>query len=126
MNEQQSRKIAYQREVYASKQAELNQLDRRIEELQQRLKKKRTIASNRSIISTPSSTTAVVEPFTSTTGYRTAFETVQDTLNNVKIAEIEKRMVQLANSFNTTSSSSPTNLNEQSNSPKKVCSIFEN
>lgn len=123
MNEQQSRKIAYQRDVYASKQAELNQLDRRIEELQQRLKKKRTIASNRSTISTPS-TTAVVEPFTSTTGYRTAFETVQDTLNNVKIAEIEKRMVQLANSFNTTSSSSPTHLNEQSNSPKKVCSIM--
>ncbi len=118
LNEQQSRKIAYQRDVYASKQAELNQLDRRIEELQQRLKKKRTLASNRSSISTPS--TAVVEPFTSTTGYRTAFDTVQDTLNNVKIAEIEKRMVQLANSFNATSSSSPTNLNEQSNSPKKV------
>jgi hypothetical protein len=48
---------------------------------------------------------------------------VQDTLNNVKIAEIEKRMVQLANSFNA-SSSSPTNLSDQmnnSNSPKKVC-----
>ena len=70
LNEQQSRKIAYQREVFASKQAELNQLDRRIEELQQRLKKKRTLASNRSSIPTPS--TAVVEPFTSTTGYRTA------------------------------------------------------
>jgi hypothetical protein len=119
LNEQQSRKIAYQREVYASKQAELNQLDRRIEELQQRLKKKRTLTSSRSSISTPS--TAVVEPFTSTAGYRTAFDTVQDTLNNVKIAEIEKRMVQLANSFNTNSSSSPTNHNEQSNSPKKVC-----
>jgi hypothetical protein len=66
----------------------------------------------------------VVEPFTSSTGYRTAFDTVQDTLNNVKIAEIEKRMVQLANSFNTTSSSSsPITLNDQSNnsnSPKKV------
>lgn len=124
MNEQQSRKIAYQREVYASKQAELNQLDRRIEELQQRLKKKRTLASTRSAIPTPS-TTAVVEPFTSTTGYRTAFDTVQDTLNNVKIAEIEKRMVQLANSFNaTTSSSSPNHLTEQSNSPKKVRIIF--
>lgn len=122
MNEQQSRKIAYQREVYASKQAELNQLDRRIDELQQRLKKKRTLTNNRSSIPTPSTTaTAVVEPFTSTTGYRTAFDTVQDTLNNVKIAEIEKRMVQLANSFNTTSSASPTNLNEQMNSPKKVC-----
>ncbi|CAF0858886.1 unnamed protein product [Rotaria sordida] len=126
LNEQQSRKIAYQREVYASKQAELNQLDRRIEELQQRLKKKRIFTSNRTTISTPSvppsTTTAVVEPFTSTTGYRTAFDTVQDTLNNVKIAEIEKRMVQLANSFNATSSSSPTNINEQinnSNSPKK-------
>jgi hypothetical protein len=84
------------------------------------LKKKRTLVSNRSSIPTPS--TAVVEPFTSTTGYRTAFDTVQDTLNNVKIAEIEKRMVQLANSFNATSSS-PTNLNDQinnSNSPKKV------
>ncbi|UJR24911.1 hypothetical protein I4U23_006275 [Adineta vaga] len=120
LNEQQSRKIAYQREVYASKQAELNQLDRRIDELQQRLKKKRTLATNRSSIPTPSTTaTAIVEPFTSTTGYRTAFDTVQDTLNNVKIAEIEKRMVQLANSFNTTSSASPTNLNEQMNSPKK-------
>ena len=122
MNEQQSRKIAYQREVYASKQAELNQLDRRIDELQQRLKKKRTLTTNRSSILTPSTTaTAVVEPYTSTTGYRTAFDTVQDTLNNVKIAEIEKRMVQLANSFNTTSSASPTNLSEQMNSPKKVC-----
>lgn len=51
------------------------------------------------------------------TGFRTAFDTVQDTLNNVKIAEIEKRMVQLANSFN----GSPTNFNvEQTNSPKKV------
>ena len=118
LNEQQSRKIAYQRDVYASKQAELSQLDRRIDELQQRLKKKRTFISNRSIPST-----AVVEPLTSSTGYRTAFDTVQDTLNNVKIAEIEKRMLQLANSFNaTTSSSSPTHLNEQlnnSNSPKK-------
>ncbi|CAF1121904.1 unnamed protein product [Rotaria sp. Silwood1] len=132
LNEQQSRKIAYQREVYASKQAELNQLDRRIEELQQRLKKKRTLTSNRTTISTPSTTTtttttAVVEPFTSTTGYRTAFDTVQDTLNNVKIAEIEKRMVQLANSFNaTSSSSSPTNINEQinnTNSPKKTNGI---
>lgn len=89
------------------------------------MKKKRTLVSNRTNISTPSiTTTAVVEPFTSTTGYRTAFDAVQDTLNNVKIAEIEKRMVQLANSFNATSSSSPTNLNEQmnnSNSPKKVC-----
>lgn len=126
MNEQQSRKIAYQREVYASKQAELSQLDRRIEELQQRLKKKRTLTTNRSTISTPSSssTTAVVEPFSSTAGYRTAFDAVQDTLNNIKIAEIEKRMVQLANSFNATSSS-PTNINDQmnnSNSPKKVCS----
>ncbi|CAF1259481.1 unnamed protein product [Rotaria magnacalcarata] len=131
LNEQQSRKIAYQREVYASKQAELNQLDRRIEELQQRLKKKRILISNRTNMSTPSmttpttitTTTAVVEPFTSTAGYRTAFDTVQDTLNNVKIAEIEKRMVQLANSFNATSSSSPTNNNEQisnSNSPKKT------
>ncbi|CAF3193942.1 unnamed protein product [Rotaria socialis] len=132
LNEQQSRKIAYQREVYASKQAELNQLDRRIEELQQRLKKKRILISNRTNMATPSMTTsptttttatAVVEPFTSTAGYRTAFDTVQDTLNNVKIAEIEKRMVQLANSFNATSSSSPTNINEQissSNSPKKT------
>ncbi|CAF4330878.1 unnamed protein product [Rotaria sp. Silwood2] len=130
LNEQQSRKIAYQREVYASKQAELNQLDRRIEELQQRLKKKRTLTSNRTTISTPlaaTTTTAVVEPFTSTTGYRTAFDTIQDTLNNVKIAEIEKRMVQLANSFNATSSSSPTNINEQinnSSSPKKTNGIL--
>ena len=105
--------------MYASKQAELNQLDRRIEELQQRLKKKRTLVSSRSSIPPPS--TAVVEPFTATTGYRTAFDSVQDTLNNVKIAEIEKRMVQLANSFNTASSASPTNLTDQSNSPKKVC-----
>ena len=82
------------------------------------MKKKRTLASTRTSISTPS--TAVVEPFTSSTGYRTAFDSVQETLNNVKIAEIEKRMVQLANSFNTTSSASPTSLNEQSNSPKKV------
>ncbi|CAF4366454.1 unnamed protein product, partial [Adineta steineri] len=121
LNEQQSRKIAYQREVYASKQAELNQLDRRIDELQQRLKKKRTLTSNRSSIPTPSTTTAtaVVEPFTSSAGYRTAFDTVQDTLNNVKIAEIEKRMVQLANSFNATSSSSPTNFNDTMNSPKQ-------
>lgn len=63
-NEQQSRKIAYQRDVYAS---------------------------NRSNISTPS-TTAVVGSFTSTTGYRTASEIVQDTRNNVKMAEIEKRI----------------------------------
>jgi hypothetical protein len=41
--------------------------------------------------------------------FRTALNTVQDTLNNINIAEIEKRMLQLANSFNSIN-----------NSPKKV------
>ncbi|CAF3456913.1 unnamed protein product [Rotaria sp. Silwood1] len=111
LNEQQNRKITYQREIITSKQAELSQLDRRIEELQQRLKMK--------------TKSTVVEPVILSTGFKTALDTVQDTLNNINIVEIEKRMVQLANSFNainTSGSSIVSQYNQinNSNSSKKV------
>ncbi|CAF4758755.1 unnamed protein product [Rotaria sp. Silwood1] len=111
LNEQQNRKITYQREIITSKQAELSQLDRRIEELQQRLKMK--------------TKSTVVEPVILSTGFKTALDTVQDTLNNINIVEIEKRMVQLANSFNainTSGSSIVSQYNQinNSNSSKKT------
>ena len=105
LNEQQSHKIAYQRELFASKQDELNQLDHRIEELQQNLIRKKTTSNS----------------------FQKGLNTVKDTLNNINIAEIEKRMVQLANSFNSinTNESSLLNQHEQisvTSSPTKVCS----
>ena len=98
------------------KHAELNQLDRRIEELQQRLKKKTTLLSTNSM---------VVESLTSSHGFRTALDTVQDTLNHINIAEIEKHMVQLAHSFNSihTNGSSITNQISPMNSATKVCEL---
>ncbi|CAM4760935.1 unnamed protein product [Rotaria magnacalcarata] len=120
LNEQQNRKISYQREVFTTKQAELNQLDRRIEQLQQHLKTKtKTKTTSNSIQST------IAEPFTSSIGFKTALDIVEDTLNNINMIEIEKRMVRLANSFNSISTSEPsiTSQNGQindSNSPKKI------
>ncbi|CAF0765090.1 unnamed protein product [Rotaria sordida] len=116
LNEQQNRKITYQREIITLKQAELNQLDRRIEELQKRLKMKTTSHPTKSTF---------VDTFTSSNGFKTVLDTVQNTLNNINIAEIEKRMVQLANSFNliNTNGSSFASQNDQinnSNSPKKT------
>ncbi|UJR23886.1 hypothetical protein I4U23_026858 [Adineta vaga] len=96
LNEQQNRQIAYQREIYKTKQMELTQLDSRIEELQQQvqLKKSSHVQSNR---------------------FQTGLDHVQMTLNNINIAEIEKRMVQLANSFSLIN----TNDNDQSDRSKK-------
>ncbi|CAF2457592.1 unnamed protein product [Rotaria sp. Silwood2] len=116
LNEQQNRKITYQREIISSKHAELNQLDRRIEELQQSLKMKTKSHSTKS---------TSVESVTSSNGFKTALDTVQDTLNNINIAEIEKCMVQLANSFNSISTSRSSSANQydqinNSNSPKKT------
>ncbi|CAF0784878.1 unnamed protein product [Didymodactylos carnosus] len=139
LNEQQSRKIAYQRDLYSQKQVEVSSLDRRIDDLQVRLKKKRTLAANTQDLSssgihqraaqqqngqqrTYPANTAIVEPYKSSptsqqsAGYRCAYDTVHETLNNLKIAEIEKRMVQLANSFNTMNGNS-TNTTEQLSSP---------
>ncbi|CAF5134840.1 unnamed protein product, partial [Rotaria socialis] len=68
-------------------QAELNQLDHRIEELQQHLKTKtKTKTTSNSIQST------IAEPFTPSIGFKTALGIVEDTLNNINMIEIEKRM----------------------------------
>jgi chromosome segregation ATPase len=97
LNEQQSHKIAYQRELFTSKQEELNQLDHRIEELQQNLIKKKTTSNT----------------------FQKGLNSVKDTLNNINIAEIEKRMVQLANSFNSINEHERISV---TSSPTKVCS----
>ncbi|CAF1139143.1 unnamed protein product [Adineta steineri] len=91
LNEQQNRQITYQREIYASKQAELNQLNYRINDIQQSLMKKKICQT---ITTTP------VQTISSSNHFKIALDNVQNTLNNINIAEIEKRMVQLANSFN--------------------------
>lgn len=103
MNEQQGRKIAYQRDLFNVKQNELTQLDHRIEELQQRLRAKPKTQSNSMAI-----------------GQKTAFDSVQDTLNHINIAEIEKRMVQLAQSFNSLQHSNSFSSSLSVDSPRKV------
>lgn len=71
-----------------SKQAELNQLDRRIKELQQNLKIKKT------------SNSTVNEMMISSNGLKnTTTTTIQDTLNNINLTEIEQRMIHIKNSF---------------------------
>lgn len=71
-----------------SKQAELNQLDRRIKELQQNLKIKKT------------SNSTVNEMMISFNGLKnTTTTTIQDTLNNINLTEIEQRMIHIKNSF---------------------------
>ncbi|CAF1060552.1 unnamed protein product [Adineta ricciae] len=107
LNEQQNRQITYQRQFYRSKQMELNQLNSRLEELQQHLKAKNSSQdqSNR---------------------FQTGLDHVQSTLNNINIAAIEKRMVQLANSFNLINtddhdqSNSETRANNSSKSPSPI------
>jgi len=93
------------------KQAELNQLNSRIEEIQQSLKKKKII----------------LQPVTSANSFKNALDSVQNTLNNINIAEIEKRMVQLANSFNliNTSESSSNNSNSQKQVHFKFSFVYQ-
>ncbi len=93
------------------KQAELNQLNSRIEEIQQSLKKKKII----------------LQPVTSTNSFKNALDSVQNTLNNINIAEIEKRMVQLANSFNliNTSQSSINSSNIQKQVHFKFSFVYQ-
>jgi len=93
------------------KQAELNQLNSRIEEIQQSLKKKKII----------------LQPVPSANSFKNALDSVQNTLNNINIAEIEKRMVQLANSFNliNTSQSSINSSNIQKQVHFKFSFVYQ-
>ena len=92
MNEEQRRSISSQRLLFSSKQEELNQLARRIEELHQRLN--------------GCQTSRWIDPFIRSADHRTLLDSVQHTWKQINMGDIELRLLQLANSFAVTHSSS--------------------